>query len=209
MSSGSCRPARREVVGDDARARREARLDVRGRAQAARDRVAREQAGGDHHRRVRRVGARRDRGDHDVAVVHGLAVARSRAAGRRRVKLAGTPASGTRSCGRRGPARLGSTAPRSSSTSVDEGRRRIAVAAEQALLLGVALDERHEIAAARRRAGSAASRRRPGRAPRWRRTPATCSRASRGRPARAPRGRRRRTRRSARRRRACAASRSA
>ena len=39
-----------------------------GTDQAALDRVPREQAGRDHHRRVRRVRARRDRGDHDVAV---------------------------------------------------------------------------------------------------------------------------------------------
>ena len=68
----------REVVGDDARAGREARLDVRRGAQAARDGVAGEQAGGDHHGRVGRVGAGRDRGDHDAAVVHGLPFAISR-----------------------------------------------------------------------------------------------------------------------------------
>ena len=39
------------------------------RRQPARDGVAREQAGGEHHRRVRRVRAARDRGDDDVAVV--------------------------------------------------------------------------------------------------------------------------------------------
>ena len=58
-----------EVVGDDLRAGGERRLDPRLRREALRQRVAGEQAGGEHHRRVRRVRAARDRGDHDVAVV--------------------------------------------------------------------------------------------------------------------------------------------
>ncbi len=110
-------PGRREVVGDDARAGREARLDVRGGAQPARDGVAGEQAGGDHHGRVGRVGAGRDRGDHDAAVVHELAVGDSRAADRPRGSWrarrpaargpaggAGRPGSGRRRRGRARPA---------------------------------------------------------------------------------------------------------
>ena len=57
------------VLHDDLRARGERRLDPRLGLQPALDRVARQQAGADHHRRVRRVRARRDRRDHDVAVV--------------------------------------------------------------------------------------------------------------------------------------------
>ena len=62
-------PGAVEVFGDDLRAGRERGLHPRLRAQAARDRVAREDPGADHHRRVRRVRAARDRRDHDVAVV--------------------------------------------------------------------------------------------------------------------------------------------
>ena len=58
----------RQVLGDDARARRERGLDVRLDRQARLDRLLREQAGGEQHARVRRVRARRDRGDQHVAV---------------------------------------------------------------------------------------------------------------------------------------------
>ena len=57
------------VARDDLRAGRERRLDPRLALQPALDRVLREQPGGDHHLRVRRVRARGDRGDHDGAVV--------------------------------------------------------------------------------------------------------------------------------------------
>jgi hypothetical protein len=57
------------VLHDHLRARGERRLDPRPRAQAALGGVARQQAGAEHDRRVRRVGARRDGRDHDVAVV--------------------------------------------------------------------------------------------------------------------------------------------
>ena len=57
------------VLGDDLRARRQRRLDPRRARQALGDRVARQQAGGEHDRRVGGVGAGGDRGDHDVAVV--------------------------------------------------------------------------------------------------------------------------------------------
>ena len=57
-----------EVIGDDFRSRREARLHPGPRAQPALDRVAREQSGCDHHGRVRGVRARGDRGDDDRAV---------------------------------------------------------------------------------------------------------------------------------------------
>ena len=55
--------------------------------------------------------------------------------------LSATCARLTRSCGRRGPARLGSTVARSSSiSSVNSGSGDV-VGSEQPLLLGVALDQ--------------------------------------------------------------------
>ena len=162
------------VLGDDLRAGRQRGLHPRLRAQPARDRVAREQPGAEHHRRVRGVRAARDRRDHDVAVVErrlgavrerdrrlhasvarasptppppcgcacatGSAVRRvlrrrsGRSPGRcprphrrrrpararsRRALGGRRPArrvSAIRSCGRFGPAMLGTTSPRSSSS---------------------------------------------------------------------------------------------
>ena len=73
------------VLHDDLRARGERRLDPRLRRQPARDGVARQQARADHHRRVRRVRARRDRGDDHVAVVElGLGAVGRASAGRSR-----------------------------------------------------------------------------------------------------------------------------
>ena len=122
-------PGSVQVVGHDARAGGEARLDPGLRAEPAPDRVAGEQAGGDHDRRVRGVRARRDRRDHDGAVVQRVAGSPFRATGtsmsrepKTRWKLSATDASATRSCGLLGPARLGSTLARSSSTSVVERR---------------------------------------------------------------------------------------
>ena len=57
------------VLHDHLRAGRERGLHPRLDLQPALHRVAGEQAGADHHARVRRVRARGDRGDHDVAVV--------------------------------------------------------------------------------------------------------------------------------------------
>ena len=57
------------VLGHDLRPGREARLDPGLAAEAALDRLLRQQAGSDHHLRVRRVRARGDRGDHDSAVL--------------------------------------------------------------------------------------------------------------------------------------------
>ena len=57
-----------QVVRDHLGTRRETGLDPGFRRQAARRRVARQQAGAEHHRRVGGVGARRDRGDDDRAV---------------------------------------------------------------------------------------------------------------------------------------------
>ncbi len=71
-----------EVLGHDLRARRERGLDPRLALQPARDRVAREEPGADHHRRVGGVRAAGDRRDHDVAVVE------LEASRRRRVTLA-------------------------------------------------------------------------------------------------------------------------
>ena len=119
---------------------------MRGRRQAARDGVAREQARGHHDRRVGGVRARRDGGDHDVAVVHGLAV---RALARR---VGGAEAGGD--VGQRHAilraARAGEAGRDAVEVELDERaerRRGIAVAAEEALLLVVRVDERHEVAA--------------------------------------------------------------
>ena len=57
-----------EVFADNLRARRQRGLHPRLRLQALGDGVARQQAGGDQHARVRGVGARRDGRDDDVAV---------------------------------------------------------------------------------------------------------------------------------------------
>ena len=57
------------ILGHDLRARSERRLHPRLSLEAALDRVLREQSRGDHHARVRRVRAARDRGDHDCAVL--------------------------------------------------------------------------------------------------------------------------------------------
>ena len=62
-------PGAVEVVGDHARARARARSSPTGCVvEPGLDRLLREQAGGQHHRRVRGVRARGDRGDHDRAV---------------------------------------------------------------------------------------------------------------------------------------------
>ena len=93
-------------------------------------------------------------------------------------------ASATRSCGRLGPARLGSTVAEVELQGVGEDGLGRARGAEEPLLLAVALDEVDLVrGAARCAAGSAASRRRRGRSRRWRRTPGPCSRWWRGRPA--------------------------
>ncbi len=138
-----------EVVGDDARAGREARLDVRGRGHAACDGVAREQAGGDHDRRVRRVRARRDRRDHDVAVAHCAAVGSlAGRVGGREARRDVAERDAILRAARAGHARRDAVERELDERA--EGRRRIAVAAEQALLLAVRVHERHEVAAAGR-----------------------------------------------------------
>ena len=57
-----------EIIGDDARARRERSFHGRIDAQSALDRFLREQTGGEHHARVARVRATRDRRDQHAAV---------------------------------------------------------------------------------------------------------------------------------------------
>ena len=61
-------PGLGEIIADHLGARRERGLDPRLDAEPARDGVAGEQPGAEHHRGVRGVGAARDGGDHDVAV---------------------------------------------------------------------------------------------------------------------------------------------
>ena len=90
--------------------------------------------------------------------------------------------SATRSCGRFGPARHGSTVAQVELQRVGEHRVGRGVGAEQALFLAVALDQlRPASAAAGAHAGSRASRRRPGRSPSSRRIRAPCWRSSRDR----------------------------
>ena len=109
---------RDEIVGDDLRAGRQARLHPRLAREALRRGVASDQARADHHGRVRRVRAARDRGDHGRAVLE-IELRLARADGRLQALAGGfqrgarpwrpRPFSGMRSCGRFGPARLGST----------------------------------------------------------------------------------------------------
>ena len=93
-------PGAVEVFGDDLRAGRQRGLHPRLAAQAARERVAREDPRADHHRRVRGVGAAGDRGDHDVAVVEleGLAVDASRCARCRCAAASPSPPAGSCGC---------------------------------------------------------------------------------------------------------------
>ncbi len=62
------------IVGDHLRARRQRGLHPRLHLEALGDRLAGEQAGRDHHARVRGVGAGGDRGDHHVAVAEIVAL---------------------------------------------------------------------------------------------------------------------------------------
>ena len=57
-----------QIVRDDLRSGREAGLDPRLDREAALDRLLREQSRGHHHRRIRGVGATRNRRDHQRAV---------------------------------------------------------------------------------------------------------------------------------------------
>ena len=220
--------------------------------QPALDRLLREQAGGDHHRRVRRVRAARDGGDDDRAVVQlaDVPLGQSRwvgrqvvTSGRRRLvgltsgtlatpwqphrrhllvrgHLAGRadpaarlrqrhrfrPAAldqvrqgiverladvgrATRSCGRVGPARLGSTVARSSS-SVSLNRRLRAnrpCGTAPAPWQYASTSSICSVRPVREPQVIAASRRRPGRCRRSRRTRGPCWRSSRGRRAAAGR----------------------
>src|SRR5262249_39085855 len=79
-----------EVVGDDARARRERGLDPRAHGEAALDRLLGEEPGAEHDARVRGVGARGDGGDDDVAVAD-LALHARACDGRRRNLIGGRP----------------------------------------------------------------------------------------------------------------------
>jgi hypothetical protein len=147
-----------EVLGDDARARRQRGLHPGPALQTRLHRLAGQQAGRDHDGRVRRVGATRDRGDDDRAMGHRCGCAglfersggasdtspRSAAFGHEPGNVLGahvgccprehglkdclTPARATRSCGRLGPATLGSTLLRSrSSTSLKRGSASVSV----------------------------------------------------------------------------------
>ena len=67
-SRSAVRPDFVEILGDHLRAGRQRGLHPRLRLQPLGVRLARHQAGGHQHRRVRRVGARGDRRDHHVAM---------------------------------------------------------------------------------------------------------------------------------------------
>ena len=82
-SRNGCSPVLVQVLAHDARAGRERRLHPRLDAEAPLDRVLRQQARGQHHRRVRGVGARGDGRDDDVAV--------RQLAGRRSARAVGPP----------------------------------------------------------------------------------------------------------------------
>ena len=82
----------RQVVGDDLRSGREARLHPRLARQPALDRLLRDQARADHHARIRGVRAARDRGDHDRPVFE-LRRRRPRRRPRRRRRAAAGAAS--------------------------------------------------------------------------------------------------------------------
>ena len=57
-----------EIIRHNPASRRQAGLDIGRHLQTFFDRLFRQQAGGNHHRRVAGVGAARDRGDRHVAV---------------------------------------------------------------------------------------------------------------------------------------------
>ena len=216
LQAGLRRDSRRRPAS-----RARARSSPTASREALRDRVAGEQAGGDHHARVGRVGAARDGGDDDVAMADvevacprpctrlpssaaGFLNSLSSAFGEARL---GVRSAATRSCGRFGPGERGLDGGEVELQRVGEDRVRRGAGAEHALRLGVFLDQRDRARRrGRSRAGSRASRRRPGRSRRWRRIPAPCWRSWRGRRAACGRGRGRRTRRTCRPRPSCAAS---
>ena len=162
-------PGVAEIVGDDLGARGQAGLHPRFRLQPALDGLLRQDAGRDHHRGIRGVGAARDRGDHDRAVgdrrrasatavvvapfacsstTGSSATAAFFLAGRAAWSSLSAAAndvlasrSGTRSCGRRGPARLGSTVERSSSSVSEYAASGAPGLAEHPLGPGVRLDQ--------------------------------------------------------------------
>ena len=219
LSRSFCRPDLSRYSRDDLRAGRERRLHPRLRLQPLRSRLARKQAGRDHHARIRRVGAGRDRRDHDVAVAEVVLAAfdRRRACPFRRLCRIPCPSRReaglhvlqqhailrTLRAGDRGLDRaeielehVGERPDPASSwcgTCPAPSRRPSTSATRSALRAGLA-------------SGSRSSRRRPGRSRRSRRIPAPCCRSWRDLRSSDRRGRGRRTRRTCRPRRACAAS---
>ncbi len=171
-------PGAVEVLGDDLRAGRERGLDPRLGAQAARERVAGEDAGADHHRRVGGVGAAGDRRDHDVAVVELEALAverhgRGRAAALERRR--GVRGSGSRRCAQRlrvpGRAVGGRVGGR-----IGLGHRLVLSVGLLAVARDVVLERAPERALARRsaRRGPGAAWGRRGSARRWRGRARSC-----------------------------------
>jgi len=144
-------PGALQVVRDDLAARREGRFDPRLDGQPAPERVACDQAGGEHHGGVRGVRAARDRGDDDVAVGHvvGAAVDRDRSrravlarlgegpAERRRDAVEGHPVLGPL---RTGQAWLDGAEVELQCLREDRHRRRLVV--PEPLGLGIGLDQR-------------------------------------------------------------------
>ena len=154
VAEGLDQPGPLVVVHDHPRPGGERGLHPRLGAQPPGDGLLGQQAGGQHHLRVRRVGAAGDGGDHDVAVGdlggRPRRLASTARAGRGGARRPSAPSerrsrlpspSDTRSWGRDGPARLGTTVERSSSTSLGEPGSALVGVVEQALLLGVGLDQ--------------------------------------------------------------------
>ena len=113
-------PGRLEVAGHRARARRQRGLDRRLDAQAAGDRVAGKQTGPDHHGRVGRVGARRDRRDGDRAGADRVRSAR-RSRGRPAGRRARRPGAAAASTGSAGAATSSTASPATNDGGSDAG----------------------------------------------------------------------------------------
>ena len=208
-----------EIFGDHLRAGRERGLHPRLRLQPLGVRLARHQAGGDQHRRVRRVGAGGDRRDHHVAVGQFVVLALDLDRG---PGLVGRHAEALGQIGLEGgrnvlqqhavlrPLRAGHRRLHRGQVQFQRvGEHRVGRAglAEHALRLQVRLHQRDAV---RRRgrtgAGSRARPCRPGRSRRWRHIPAPCCRSWRDPAGRVHPGRGRRIRRICRRRPCGAAS---
>ncbi len=207
-----------EVLGHHLAAGRQRGLHPGLRVEAERAGLLRHQPGRDQHRRVRGVGAGRDRGDHDVAVADARSwCRRPRPCGRRRWPARpGLGELGVEGAGgvperhpvlrplRPGERRL----DRRQVELQRVGEHRLGRAASRNMpcALQVGLDQPIGARRGRSGAGTPASARRRGRSRRWRRIRAPCCRWWRGRRPAGGRAPDRRTRRTCRPRPSCGAS---